>query len=338
MSANPVLAQAWRGNFVENRHRGAFCFANASGDIIASAGDIDRPIFPRSAIKSLQALALYRSGAVARFGLDKEAIALACASHNAEPEHIEAVRRFLAKVGCTIEDLECGAQPPVSGATKKALAVAGEEFSAIHNNCSGKHAGMLGVAKALGAPTSGYTQVDHPVQKLVRACVEEIVGVNMQIDRCGTDGCSIPTWAAPLRHFAQGFARMATGEGLQPDIAAGARETFDAANQFPFMIRGTDTLDSDVMRAFDDQIMVKIGADGVFCGALRNEGIGFALKIDDGNLKVADVVVAALLEAGAKPTAEQQAILRHYSEHKLVNWRKIEVGKIVATDAAKPQI
>lgn len=335
MQANPVLAEAWRGNFVENRHRGAFCFARANGEIIASAGDIDRPIFPRSAIKSMQALALFRSGAVEKFGLDAEAIALACASHNAEPEHIEAVGRFLKKVGCEITDLECGAQPPVDARTRLALQASGEDFSAIHNNCSGKHAGMLGVAKALGVPTKGYAERDHPVQKLVRACVEEIVDTQMTTDRCGTDGCSIPTWAAPLKSFAQGFARMATGEGLEPDLAKASRAAFDAATKFPFMVRGSDTLDTDVMTAFEGSVMVKIGADGVFCGALRNQGIGFALKIDDGNLKVADVVIAALLNCMSKPNAHQSDVLNHYATQTLTNWRKIDVGKIVATDATQ---
>lgn len=337
MQANPVLAEAWRGNWVENRHRGAFVFADANGRIVASAGDIDRPIFPRSAIKSLQALAIFKSGAVEKFGLNDKDIALACASHNAEQGHIAAVENFQQRVGVGINDLECGAQPPVDAATKNALRAAGRDFSAIHNNCSGKHTGMLAVAKALGVPTKGYSNRDHAVQILVRDCVEEIIGTGLTSDRCGTDGCSIPTWAAPLKNFAQGFARMATGERLSSVMAAASKYTLDAATQNAFLIRGTNTLDTDVMTAFDSDVMVKIGADGVFCGVSRQSGIGFALKIDDGNLKVADVVVAALLEALIDNNPEQARVLNGYAELTLKNWRKIEVGKITATKVARPK-
>lgn len=336
MQANPVLAEAWRGNWVENRHRGAFVFANAQGEVLTSAGDIDRPIFPRSAIKAFQALAMFQSGAVDTFDLGDEEIALACASHNAQSDHLEAVQHFFEKVGVSVDELECGPQPPVDAATKKALRADGKPFTAIHNNCSGKHTGMLAVAKALGASTQGYSTREHPTQKLVRQCVEEVIGTDLTTDRCGTDGCSIPTWAAPLKNFAQGFARMATGEGLSSETATASKRILDAATQNPFLVRGTNTLDSDVMAAFGGDVMVKIGADGVFCGALRSTGIGFALKIDDGNLKVADVVIAALLGALANPDKTQRALLEKYAELTLKNWRKLEVGKITATDAARP--
>ncbi len=338
MQANPVLAEVRRGNWVENRHRGAFHVVDARGHVVATAGDAAHPIFPRSAIKAIQALAMFRSGAVDMFGLDDEALALACASHMGEPGHVAGVARFLERIGCTLDDLECGAHPPTNAAARKALREADEAPMALHNNCSGKHAGMLAVAKALGAPTAGYVERDHPAQQLVRACIADVIGSDLTTDRCGTDGCSIPTWAAPLEDFAAGFARMAAAEDLADDLVAPSARILDAATAHPFLIRGTDTLDTDLMAAFAGRLMLKIGAEGVFCGAVRNLGLGFALKIDDGNMKAAEVAIAALIGAIAKPDELERAALGARAVHTLTNWRRIEVGAMTAADAVHPRL
>lgn len=333
MSANPVLVEVTRGNWLENRHRGAFCAVRANGTVVASAGDVDRPIFPRSAIKSLQALAVFKSGAAERFGFDQEELAMACASHHGEPRHVQTVARLLKKLELGLEDLECGAHPPSNPAARKALRNSGEQPTAIYNNCSGKHAGMLAVAKALGVPTKDYVTREHPVQKLVRACVQEVIGTDLTEDRCGTDGCSIPTWAAPLKNFAQGFAKMATGEGLAPDTAAAGRTIFDAAIAHPFLVGGTGALDTDAMAAFEGDLMLKIGAEGVFCGAVRSNGIGFALKCDDGNMKAAEAMAAALIAEITEPDQAQEEVLNARSRQVLKNWRGIEVAEVKATEA-----
>jgi len=335
MQANPVLAKAIRGNWIENRHRGAVCVSDAQGRIIASLGDCTQPVFPRSAIKSMQALAMFRSGAVEKFGLGEEDIALACASHNGEPEHAAGVQNFLEKIGCSVADLECGAHPPVASAARKALQKSGKAPSAIHNNCSGKHSGMLAVAKALGVPTKGYSERDHPVQKMVRAMVEDVIGQEFTEDRCGTDGCSIPTWAAPLSAFASGFASMASASELAHDLRVPAKMIFDAATNKPHLVRGTDSLDTDLMTAFEGRLMIKIGADGVFCGVLRDNSLGFALKIDDGNINVAEVVVAQLLRAISNPDEKAHQALQQYCTKILKNWRGLEVGRIAATSAVE---
>lgn len=330
-NANPVLAEVIRGNWVENIHRGAICVSDADGRM-ASAGDVSRPIFPRSAIKSMQALAMFRSGAVEKFGLTDTDLALACASHNGEPAHVAGVQAFLDRIGCTNADLECGAHPPTDRKARKQLTA---PPNAIHNNCSGKHAGMLAVAKALGADTHGYSTREHAVQRLVREVVEEVIGTALTTDRCGTDGCSIPTWAAPLSTFADGFARMATGRELAPDLAVGAERLFDAASRDPFLVRGSETVDTELMTAFNGRLMLKIGAEGVFCGALRDRKIGFALKIDDGNMKAAEVVVSTLLLALVDATDEARPTVEKWATHTMSNWRKIEVGQVRGTDAAQ---
>lgn len=329
-SANPVLAELVRGDTVETIHRGAFAVCDAAGRLVLSAGDVARPVFPRSAIKAMQALALFRSGAAERFGLSAEDLAIACASHHGEPAHEAVARHLLAASGCAEADLECGAHPPTNAAAREALRAEGRPPGAIHNNCSGKHAGMLAVAKALGAETAGYSGRDHPVQRLVRDCVEAAAGTAMHEDRCGIDGCSIPTWAAPLETFATGFARMARGQGLDPDLAAAARALLDAATAHPHLIAGTGAFDTDAMEVFEGRLMLKVGAEGVFCGALRDRGLGFALKCDDGSIPAAETMTAALLARIAEPSAAEAAVLSRFSSKTLRNWRGLKVATLRA--------
>jgi L-asparaginase II len=331
MDANPVLVESTRGSWIENRHRGAFVVCDAEGQIVASAGDVARPVFPRSAVKAMQALALATTGAVERFALSNEELALACASHHGEDIHIDAVNRFLSHLGLGVHDLECGTHPPTNPAARAALRETGAEPTALCNNCSGKHAGMLADALALGVPTAGYVERDHPVQQAVRAAIEAAIGEPLSLDHCGRDGCSIPTWAAPLRLFARGFARMATGKGLAPDLAGFARRLFDAATEHPRLVAGTGHLDTLVMAAFGGRVMQKGGAEGVQCGAIRDKGLGYALKCDDGNAAASQVMVAELLLAHADPDAEQRAVLMRFARQLIRNVRGLEVGEMRAT-------
>ncbi|HHG90716.1 MAG TPA: asparaginase [Devosia sp.] len=336
--ANPVLAEATRGNWIENRHRGAFCVSDASGKIIASIGDVSHGVFPRSAIKSMQALALFRSGAAEKFDLEPQSIAIACASHLGEEGHIEVVRETLEKIGCAEADLECGIHPPSHRATRNAMREAGIAPGAIHNNCSGKHAGMLAVARALGAPIKGYIEGDHPVQKLVRACVEDLMGTALTTGKCGTDGCSIPTWAAPLHSIARGFARMSTGSGLAPEDKSATQAIVSAATTHPFLVGGSEAFDSEAMKLFGSRLMSKGGAEGVFCGAIVERGWGYALKCDDGNMAAAETMVAALLLGVAEPDEKQRAFLEGRCKKTIRNWRKFDVGTVFATKAAMPKV
>ncbi len=325
---NPVLVETVRGNWVESTHRGSVAVCNARGELKHALGDPAHPVMPRSAVKAMQALALFRSGAVDKFGLDDEAIAMACASHLGETRHIDVVGRTLEKLGLSIDDLECGAHPPSSAAARKALADTGKAPTAIFNNCSGKHAGMLADALALGVPTKDYVTREHPVQKLVRASIEEVIGLPLTTEACGTDGCSIPTWAAPLTGFATGFARMATGEGLADDFAAASKRIFAAIADNPLLIRGTDSLDSTLTDVFGGRLIIKIGAEGVYCGALVDKGLGFALKIDDGNSAAAECAVANLLLAIAEPNAKERTALEKWATVTNTNWRGIETGML----------
>jgi L-asparaginase II len=298
--------------------------------VIASAGDVERPVFPRSAIKSMQALAMFDRHAIDKFHHSQEELALACASHHGEDEHVGNVERFLSRMGLSVADLECGAHMPTNGKAREALRAAGEAPSALHNNCSGKHSGMLSLALAMGVPTAGYVGREHDVQQAVRASVEYVIGEDLTEDRCGTDGCSIPTFAAPLRAWARGFARMATGSGLDAGHAAGAQKLFDAATAHPHLVAGTGHLDTLAMEAFKGRLMQKGGAEGVQCGAIRDRGWGYALKCDDGNMAASHAMVAALLLRHAEPDAAQRAVLEQFARQPARNVRGAVVGELRA--------
>ena len=330
MDANPILAETVRGNWVENRHRGAFAIVAADGTIIASAGDIERPVFPRSAIKSMQALPIFVRDAEGKFHHTTEELALACASHHGEEAHVATADGLLQRIGLSAADLECGAHPPTNAAARDALRAAGAEPSPLHNNCSGKHSGMLSVALAMGVPTKGYVSREHEVQRAVRAVVETVIGEPLREDRCGTDGCSIPTFAAPLRAFAFGFARMATGQGIAPDMAAAAQRLFDAATSHPHLVAGTGHADTRIMEAFGGRVMQKVGAEGVQCGAIRDKGWGYALKCDDGNIAASQAMLAQMLLRFADPDEKQRRLLESYVNQPIKSVRGAEVGVLRA--------
>jgi L-asparaginase II len=338
MDANPVLAEAVRGNWVENRHRGAFAVVDADGRIIAAAGDIERPVFPRSAIKSMQALPIFSRHADDRFHHSGEELALACASHHGEDVHVAGVSHFVRRMGLGVDDLECGAHQPTNAAARAALRKAGEQPSALHNNCSGKHSGMLSVALAMGVDTHGYVGREHPVQREVRAAVEAVIGETLSEDRCGTDGCSIPTFAAPIRAFAYGFARMATGSGLSSEHAGAAKRLFDAATSHPHLVAGTGHADTRIMQAFEGRVMQKGGAEGVQCGAIRDKGWGYAIKCDDGNMAASHAMLGALLLAIADPDGEQRQVLESLVRQTTRNVRGLEVGEMRAVSPFPVQV
>jgi L-asparaginase II len=324
--SDPVLVEVLRGALVESRHAGAFAVLDADGGLVLSAGDIDRPIFPRSAIKVIQALPLVESGAADRFGLEPEELALACASHSGEAPHAAVAARILAKAGRGVADLECGTHWPSGAEAMRALATAGQSPSALHNNCSGKHAGFVCLACGLDEAPQGYIHPEHAVQREVAAALEGVTGARLDIANRATDGCSIPTYALPLRALALGFARIGTGTGLPPVRAAAARRLRQAVAAHPFMVAGTGRFDTVLMQALGERAFVKIGAEGVYCAALPELGLGVALKCDDGGGRAAEVAMAALLLRLLPLEGEQRQVVAALAAPVLNNWNGIEVG------------
>jgi L-asparaginase II len=297
MVTNPVLVEAVRGQIVESRHRGAAAVVDAAGRLRFGVGDIDLPVFPRSSVKAIQALPLVESGASDAFGFGDREIALACASHSGEPTHVERAAAMLAAAGLDETALECGAHWPNSQKADHALAAAGREPGPLHNNCSGKHAGFLCTCVHLARDHRGYVGAGHSAQEDVRAALEAVTGHPHDASSRAVDGCAIPTYATPLRALAHGFARMATGEGLPPLRARAAGRILQACMAEPFMISGTDGLDTAVMRALPRRVFVKVGAEGVYCAALPGQGLGIALKCDDGATRGAETALVALVGA-----------------------------------------
>lgn len=325
---NPVLVAVRRGDLIESRHRGAYAVIDADGRVIAAAGDIDRPVFPRSAVKAIQALPLIESGAADRYGLGEAEIALACASHAGSNRHTETAAGMLAKAGLGLEALECGAHWPMGERAARALAESGSRPSALHNNCSGKHSGFLCVACAAGMEPQGYVKAGHPLQEEVRSALEAVTGAAHGPDNRATDGCSIPTYAIPLRALARGFARFATGIGLPPQRAAAAHRIAAAIAAAPVMVAGEGRFDSEVMTVLGRRALVKTGAEGVYCAALPERGVGIALKIDDGASRAAELAVATLIEQLLVLEAEEERRLEPLLRPVLRNWNGIHVGAL----------
>lgn len=292
---NPVLVKVLRGSVVESFHRGAVSVFDADGKSLFELGDTSRPVFPRSAVKAIQALPLVESGAADAFGFGDRELALACASHSGQPEHVELATSMLARAGLDGTALECGAHWPSNHEATIGLARAGGSPNALHNNCSGKHSGFLCTCVHAGIDHHGYIKAGHAEQEMVREAMESVTGTAHDIDHCGIDGCSIPTYAVPLRDFALGFARMATGTGLGPVRAKAAKRLLSACMAEPFLTAGTNRADVALMQAAPGRIFVKTGAEGVYCAALPELGLGIALKCDDGAGRAAEVMVAAVL-------------------------------------------
>jgi L-asparaginase II len=294
---DPVLIEVTRGALVESRHRGAIVVVDPHGRRRAAVGDVGQAVFPRSAVKAIQALPLVESGAADRYGFGNAELALACSSHNGEPRHVTVASRMLAAAGRSVADLECGPQVPSYRAAADDLVRAGVEPSAIHNNCSGKHAGFVCTACHLGEDPRGYVTPAHPVQREIAATLAALTGTALDAHNRAIDGCSIPTYAIPLDALALAFARLVTGEGMAPGRATACRRLVDACFAEPFMVAGTDRFCTDTMTRFGRRVFVKTGAEGVFCAAFPETGFGVALKCDDGAGRASETAMAAIIDA-----------------------------------------
>jgi L-asparaginase II len=279
----------------------------------------------------LQALPLIESGAADRFDLGDEELALACASHGGEPAHVAVAQRMLARAGLDARALECGTHWPTHVASTQALARSGGTPSALHNNCSGKHAGFLCVACAAGVDHRGYVGARHLVQREVKAAIESLTGVGLPEDRCGIDGCAIPTYAVPIAALAHAFARFGSGRGLLPERAKAAARLRAAMAAQPYYVAGSGRFCTDVMAAFGARVLVKTGAEGVFCGAVPELGLGIALKCDDGGKRAAEVTMAAAIARFLPLSNADHAALDRLVRPTLHNWNGVEVGKVQPT-------
>ena len=330
---SPVLVEVTRGALVESAHHGALAVVDADGTLVAALGDVDRRIFPRSAVKDIQALVMMESGAADQFDMTDAEIAIACASHNGEPLHVQTAEHMLKKAGRTAGCLECGTHWPglmgqhaMYGKAALALARSGKEPNELHNNCSGKHAGFVCACVAMEEDPKGYIGADHALQREVTAAQETVFDMALGADVRGTDGCSIPTYAIPLRTLAHGFARFGTGVGFQPVRGKAARRIRTACAAEPFMVAGTARFDTAIMTALRERAFTKTGAEGVFCAALPEVGLGIALKIDDGAGRAAEVAMASLIATFLDLSDTERAAVDAATNVTFANWNRMDVG------------
>jgi len=332
-----ILAEVVRGATVESIHRGHVAVVDGEGETVLSKGNAEMITFFRSSSKAFQAFPVLTSGAAERFGFSEAEIALACGSHSGEKIHTETAAKMLARIDLNESDLRCGAHLPFNEETAEAMIRAGEKPSQLHNNCSGKHAAMLALAKHLGADLQTYEALENLVQRKILETVEQFTGVSLNEIKIGIDGCAAPNFALPLRAMATSFARLVfPPANFDAETREACRRIVSAMISYPEMIGGTERLDTILMQSARGKIISKIGAEGVYvAGVLPCErwkkGLGIAVKIEDGDDKRARavVIIELLRFLGVLDKANDEK-LREYSPMAIKTRRGDTVGKVVA--------
>lgn len=327
--ASTVLVRVERGPIAESVHQGHIAVVDKNGGLIAQAGDPDCVTFARSAAKPLQAVPVIEAGAAETFGLSGEQVTLMCASHNGEPEHVQTAADLLHKIGLTADALLCGPHYPFHEPTANAMKRAGDVPTRLHNNCSGKHAGMLSLARLIGAPAAGYTSPNHPVQQAMLSAVADLAGMPAEQIALGTDGCGVPVFGLPLRQLAYAFATLGSPDRLSASRADACRGIVAAIRRHPRFIAGSDRFDTRLIEATGGRIVGKMGAEGVFALTVPAEGVALAVKIADGAQRALyPAVVEALIQLNWLGP-DERASLQSFHRPPVRNWSGDTVGAVV---------
>lgn len=329
MQHDPLSVQVMRGSVVESVHSIKAVIVSSSGEVLESWGDVDALVYPRSAIKAMQALAFIEMGGAERFAFNDEEVAICCASHSGEPEHVATVQSMLDKLASSESDFECGCHWPSRAEASYALAGEGRTPNQLHNNCSGKHAGMLGLAKLLGTASQGYINIDHPVQQKIADTMAEMCEYDYSTAPWSPDGCSAPTWAMPLTNLALAFATFASPENLPEARQKACKTLYDAVVKHPFMVAGTDRYCTDMMTILQKRVFLKVGAEGGYIAAIPELKLAIALKCEDGAVRAAESVMTALLDHVGITSFVANDIMQGYRSVTLNNWEKRTTGAIV---------
>ncbi len=320
MGAVPV-AELWRGGLLEGVHLGHAVICDAKG-VVEAWGNPQAVIFPRSSCKMIQALPLLETGAAAVRGLSDAHLALSCASHQGAAQHVEMAGRWIADLGLKESDLRCGAHEPMDHAERDRLICSHEPPCQLHNNCSGKHSGFLTVTQHLKAGPE-YVEIDHPLQKAIRAATEEVAGE--AVSGWGVDGCSAPNFAVSLQGLAQGMAKFANareGHGAREDAM---HRLTRAMGAYPELVAGEGRACTELMRAMGGKVAIKTGAEAVFVAIIPEKGLGIALKVVDGGTRASEAAIAHLLvRVGVLEAGHPATVKRLNPVQK--NWRGIETG------------
>ncbi len=329
MSSAETLIEIWRADFLECQHRGHAVISDTAGNIIASWGNPDQVILPRSSSKMLQALPLIETGAAAAFGLGTEQLALSCASHNSAAIHTDRVETWLGNLGLSDDDFRCGSHQPKDEAARHALRDNGQKPCQMHNNCSGKHSGFLTVNKHIGGHAD-YIEVDHPLQKAVKEAFEEMTG--MGSPGHGIDGCNAPNFATTVKGLAYAMARMADPSGLGAARENAARTLVSAMREHPLLVAGEGRACSELMAAMDGKVAIKTGAEGVYVAILPEQGLGVALKIEDGATRGSEAAMAAILVRLGVLSADHPMAKKRMNPN-VLNCKEVNTGFIQPADS-----
>jgi L-asparaginase II len=303
------------GAFVENTHYGSVAVVDKTGRLIAHAGDPSFMTFSRSTIKAFQATPFVNDDGVAELGISPQELALMCSSHNGEDFHVEAANRILQKAQATQDQLQCGTHAPLLYSMTSAKAPANSVWNACHNNCSGKHAGMLAWCTLHGARKENYLDIDHPLQQAIRRSLSIWCDTKEDEFQTGIDGCSAPNYALPLQKLALGYARLADPKGGDT-----AKQLFGVMTQYPEFVSGTDRHDMAFMKTSPGDWVAKIGADGVQLIGIASAGLGIAVKVTDGNQRA---VISASIAA-----LEQMGLLDKVDPAPLAAWKQLDIKNV----------
>ncbi|MEC0226908.1 asparaginase [Paenibacillus alba] len=328
MKSSNTIVRVYRGSITESIHRVHLAVVNAQGTLLHEAGDPQLLTFARSTAKLIQTLPVIESGAADHFGLDEAEIALCCASHNGEAEHVSTAQGILGKLGFYHTHLQCGAHEPFHAPTAQAMRERGEAPTTLHNNCSGKHSGMLTLSAHLGASPDTYMSLQHPVQQLMLDAVCAMSDVPKSQMQLGIDGCGVPVFGMPIRHLALAFARLGSPEGLSEVRANACQRIVAAVRKYPQFLAGSDRFDTRLIEVTGGRIIGKMGAEGIFALTIPEQSLGFVLKIEDGNQRAMyPAVVEALKQLNLLSESEVHE-LASYHNPIVHNWQGTEVGII----------
>ena len=330
--SDELYVDVTRGGYVESVHRVAVCAVDARGTVLDRAGDIESPVFLRSAAKPFIAAAAIAAGVRERFNLEPREIAVMSASHSGQPFHVEAVASILDKIGMNESALQCGTHPPYDENAAEGLREAGIEPTALYNNCSGKHAGILALCLAIGADPATYLSLENPAQQWILAFCARLSGDDAATWPLAIDGCGIPVYATGLRKAAISFARLATLSGIESGDARALQIVRDAMLANPEYVAGAGQFDTELMIAGAGNVVSKAGAEGVHAAAAISQGYGYASKVIDGSSRARGPCSIAALQRLGVLDGRQTGTLARFARPPVYNRAGIKVGEIVSRD------
>lgn len=321
-----IIAKKYRGNLVDLVHRGNIVVSDYRGNILYSYGDYNKNTFARSATKPMQCIPVIESGALEMYNITQKELSVICSSHNAEYFHVNAIRNILSKAGLDENYLQCGSHYPMAQYVEDEFKYKNIQPTNIHSDCSGKHAGMLITAKFYNESLTDYYKEHHPVQKRILTVLSEVCDYDINKILIALDGCGVPVHAMPLNKFAQGYGRMAKPKIFKGDRCNAINLITSSMTMHPEMVAGTDRFCTDIMSRFGDRLFAKSGANGFYSIGLKNEGIGIAVKVEDGSSEIIPAVILEILTQIGVLTKKESLSLEKYNDYNIYNFKKEIVG------------